>query len=410
MDPAAIRSRDLFFAILSERCVREPGRTNRILPETMPLRSQLPADFGAAIVSIAADAIISVDENQRIVLFNKGAEQIFGYTEEEILGQPLDLLIPPRVAEVHRQHIRDFAGSEVMARRMGERREISGIRKSGEEFPADASILKTRVDDGWLFTVVLRDITVAKQATEEQGRLLEAARRAARMRDEVLGVVSHDLRNPLSVVRMCVSTLLDDPPPPTAAARELVSEMANSVDWMERLIQDLLDVASIEAGRLRLDRRILDATTSFDEAASLARSLADRSGLEVKASRPQQLPSVLADRDRVLQVFANLVGNAVKFTPRGGSITLSAATADHYVLFSVSDTGPGIDEVERHRLFDRYWQAQQLGRRGGAGLGLAISHGIVDAHGGEIRVESRPGEGSTFTFTLPVAPPGEPSV
>ena len=376
----------------------------------MPLRSKLPADFGAAIVSIAADAIISVDENQRIVLFNRGAEQIFGYTEAEILDQPLDLLIPPRVGDVHRQHIRDFASSEVMARRMGERREITGVRKGGEEFPADASILKTRVDDGWLFTVVLRDITVAKRATEEQGRLLEAAKRAARMRDEVLGVVSHDLRNPLSVVRMCVSTLLDDPPPPTAIARELVREMANSVDWMERLIQDLLDVASIEAGRLRLDRQILDATTSFDEAASLAHSLADRSGLEVRATRPAELPSVLADRDRVLQVFANLVGNAVKFTPRGGSITLSAATADHYVLFSVSDTGPGIDELERDRLFDRYWQAQRLGRRGGAGLGLAISHGIVDAHGGEIRVESQPGEGSTFTFTLPVAPPGEPPV
>ena len=374
----------------------------------MPLRSKLPADFGAAIVSIAADAIISVDEDQRIVLFNRGAEQIFGYTEEEIIGQPLDLLIPSRVADVHRQHIRDFASSEVMARRMGERREISGVRKGGEEFPADASILKTRVEDGWLFTVVLRDITVAKRATEEQGRLLEAARRAARMRDEVLGVVSHDLRNPLSVVRMCVSTLLDDPPPPIDTARELVREMSNSVDWMERLIQDLLDVASIEAGRLRLDRQMLDATASFDEAAALARSLADRSGLEVRATRPATLPSVLADPDRVLQVFANLVGNAVKFSSRGGSISLSAATTDHYVLFSVSDTGPGIDEMERDRLFDRYWQAQRLGRRGGAGLGLAIAHGIVDAHGGEIRVESEPGKGSTFTFTLPVAPPGEP--
>jgi signal transduction histidine kinase len=186
--------------------------------------------------------------------------------------------------------------------------------------------------------------------------------------------------------------------------------MSNSVDWMERLIQDLLDVASIEAGRLRLDRQILDATASFDEAASLARSLADRSGLEVRATRPATLPSVLADPDRVLQVFANLVGNAVKFTARGGSISLSAATADHYVQFSVSDTGPGIDELERDRLFDRYWQAQRLGRRGGAGLGLAIAHGIVDAHGGEIRVESQPGKGSTFTFTLPVAPPAEPPV
>jgi PAS domain S-box-containing protein len=373
----------------------------------MPLRSKLPADFGAAIVSIAADAIISVDEEQRIVLFNRGAEQIFGYSEEEVLGQTLDVLIPAGVVAVHRQHIRDFAGSPVMSRRMGERREISGVRKSGEEFPADASILKTRVDQGWLFTVVLRDTTDAKKATEEQGRLLEAARRAARMRDEVLGVVSHDLRNPLSVVRMCVSTLLDDPPPPIDTARELVREMSNSVDWMERLIQDLLDVASIEAGRLRLNRQVLDATTVFEEAVSLARSLADRSGPEVEATIPGRLPGVLADADRVLQVFANLVGNAVKFTPGAGRITLSAVAQDHYVLFSVSDTGPGIEETERERLFDRYWQAQRVGRRGGAGLGLAISHGIVDAHGGEIRVESQPGKGSTFTFTLPVAPPGE---
>jgi PAS domain S-box-containing protein len=376
----------------------------------MPLRSRLPADFGAAIVSIAADAIISVDEEQRIVLFNSGAVQIFGYTAEEVLGQPLDLLIPARVAAVHRQHIRDFAASPVMARQMGERRQISGIRKNGEEFPADASILKTRVEDSLLFTVVLRDMTAAKQAAEEQDRLLEAARRAARMRDEVLGVVSHDLRNPLSVVRMCVSTLLDDPPPPLETARELVREMANSVDWMERLIQDLLDVASIEAGRLRLERRVLDATALFEEAVSLARSLADRTGPEVEATRAERLPGVLADPDRVLQVFANLVGNAVKFTPRGGRITLRATAEDHYVLFSVSDTGPGIDEAERERLFDRYWQAQRLGRRGGAGLGLAISRGIVDAHGGEIRVRSEPGKGSTFTFTLPVAPPGETGV
>lgn len=372
----------------------------------MPLRSRLPADFGAAIVSIAADAIISVDEEQRIVLFNSGAEQIFGYTEQEVLGHPLDLLIPPRVIAVHRQHIRDFADSPVMARRMGERREISGIRKNGQEFPADASILKTRVDEGWLFTVVLRDTTEAKEATEEQGRLLDAARRAARMRDEVLGVVSHDLRNPLSVVRMCVSSLLDDPPPPIDTGRELVREISHSVDWMERLIQDLLDVASIEAGRLRLDRKVLDATALFDEAIALARSLANRSGPEIEARSAVKLPDVLADPDRVLQVFANLVGNAVKFTPLAGRITLSAVAEDHYVLFSVSDTGPGIGEDEVERLFDRYWQAQQLGRRGGAGLGLAISHGIVDAHGGEIRVQSQPGSGSIFTFTLPVAPPG----
>lgn len=372
------------------------------------MRSKLPPDFGAAIVSIAADAIISVDDEQRIVLFNRGAEQIFGYTSEEVLGQPLDVLIPPRVAEIHRQHIRDFAESPVVARRMGERRQISGVRKGGEEFPADASILKTRIEGGWLFTVVLRDMTEAKQAEEEQQRLLETARRAARLRDEVLGVVSHDLRNPLSVVRMCVSTLLETPAPEAASARELLAEMVNSVDWMERLIQDLLDVASIEAGRLRLDRQVVDAERLFSDAVALAHSLGARAGLSVTADTPATLPRVLADSDRILQVFANLISNAAKFTARGGSITLAAEPSDYHVLFSVQDTGPGIHPEEVERLFDRYWQAQRLGRRGGTGLGLAIAHGIVDAHGGHIRAESELGTGSRFSFTVPVAPGENP--
>jgi PAS domain S-box-containing protein len=383
-------------------------RARPYIGEAMPTKSKLPADFGAAIVSIAADAIISVDEEQRIVLFNRGAESIFGYTAEEIVGQPLDILIPPRVAEVHRQHVRDFAEGPVVARRMGERRQISGVRKGGEEFPADASILKTEIESGWLFTVVLRDMTHAKQAEEEQRRLLEAARRAARLRDEVLGVVSHDLRNPLSVVRMCVSTLLEEPAPDEASARELLGEMSNSVDWMERLIQDLLDVASIEAGRLRLDRVVVPAAELFEHAVSLAHALGERAGLDVSATSGGELPAVLADPDRVLQVFANLIGNAVKFTQRGGSVAVEAIAQSYHVRFVVSDTGPGIPEEERARLFDRYWQAQRLGRRGGTGLGLAIAQGIVDAHGGEIHAESELGAGSRFSFTIPVAPGGEP--
>lgn len=370
----------------------------------MPLRTRLPPDFGAAIVSIAADAIISVDEDQRIVLFNRGAEQIFGYSAEEILGQPLDILIPSSLAPAHRQHIRDFAASPVIARRMGERRQISGVRKGGQEFPADASILKTRVEDGWLFTVVLRDMTEAREAEEEQHRLLETAQRAARLRDEVLGVVSHDLRNPLSVVRMCVSTLLDAPPPTPEAGRELLREMVNSVDWMERLIQDLLDVASIEAGRLRLDRQVVGADRLFDEAVTLAHSLGDAAGVAVSARRPNALPKVLADLDRMLQVFANLISNAVKFTARGGSVTLEAEAREHHVVFTVSDTGSGIPPQEVERLFDRYWQSQRVRHRGGTGLGLAIAHGIMEAHGGEIAARSEVGSGSVFSFTVPVAP------
>lgn len=368
----------------------------------MPLASKLSADIGAAIVAIAADAIISVDEQQRIVVFNAGAEKIFGYSADEALGQPLDMLIPPRFIGVHRQHIRDFADSPVAARRMGERREISGVRKGGEEFPADASILKTRTDGGWLFTVVLRDVTERRRAEEEQQRLLDAARRASQMRDEVLGIVSHDLRNPLSVVRMCVSALLDEPPPDQEVGRELIGELSRSVDWMERLIQDLLDVASIELGRLRVERQPMAPDTLLGEATKVARFLAERSGLAVEVEREEGLPVIIGDPDRLLQVFANLIGNAAKFTSHGGRIILSAARNRDRVIFSVTDTGSGITEEERAHLFDRDWQTLRPDRQGGTGLGLAIARGIVAAHGGELTVESEIGRGSRFSFAVPI--------
>lgn len=370
----------------------------------MALRSKLPPDLGAAIVSIAADAIIAVDEDQRIVLFNSGAEQIFGYSAQEAMGQPLDILIPPRFVAVHRRHLRDFAGSPVAARKMGERREISGIRKGGEEFPADASILKTRTAEGqWLFTVVLRDITERQKAADEQRRLLETAERASKMRDEVLSVVSHDLRNPLSVVRMCTTTLLEEPGTPVEATRELLTEMSHSVDWMERLIQDLLDVASIEGGHLRLELNSVSSASLLEDAVALAAVLAERAAQYVVAEPAADLPTVRADPERIRQVFANLIGNAVKFNPRGGTVRLSAVREGGYVFFSVEDTGPGIPAEDHGKLFDRYWQSQHVGRRGGTGLGLAIAHGIVEAHGGSFRVRSEPGKGSRFSFSIPVA-------
>jgi PAS domain S-box-containing protein len=367
----------------------------------MPKTRELPPDVGAAIVSIAADAIISVDEKQQIVLFNRGAELIFGYAADEVIGKPLDILIPHRFRKVHRRHIRNFAASPVTARRMGERQEVSGIRKSGEEFPADASILKTRSPDGWLFTVLLRDVTERKRAEAEQQRLLEEARRANRMRDDVLALVSHDLRNPLSVIRMYVTALQEDPPATVEAARELIGDMAEPLDWMERLIQDLLDVASIEAGRLRLERRAVDAREILHEASAMAQSLAAGSGVTIVTGPSDALPDVHADADRISQVFANLTGNAVKFTPQGGTITLSARAADDVVTFSVADTGRGIAKEEQARLFDSYWQARRTATRRGTGLGLTIAQGIIEAHGGRIWVESELGKGAKFSFSLP---------
>ena len=362
----------------------------------------------SSIVDIAADAIVSVDDRQVITLFNQGAERIFGYTASEVIGQPLDVLLPPDIHDVHREHIRQFARTGESARRMGERSEVRGRRKSGEIFPAEASISQFDVGGRRVFTAVLRDITERRAAEQERARLLEgerAARAAAelalRTRDEVLAVVSHDLRNPLSVIDMCAASLSDRLAPDDAGALSLVRTIESSAAWMNRLIEDLLDVARMEAGRLALERQPQDLVRVISEATVMLEPLIAEKSITLREDLPEYLPRANVDARRIVQVLENLVSNAVKHTASGGEIHIRAAAGNGEVYLTVRDTGAGIPAENLPHLFDRFWQAHGA-RRGGAGLGLAIAKGIVEAHGGRIWVESVVGEGSTFAFSIPL--------
>lgn len=646
------------------------------------------------IISIAADAIISIDEDQRICIYNEGAERIFGYSKQEAIGQPLELLIPERFHAAHRQHVMNFAAGPVTARRMTERPDVFGLRKDGVEFPAEASISKLANGGRRVLTVMLRDISDRKRAEEalrlsderfrlalrhgrvimthqdrdlrytwihnprpgfsperllgktdealmapeESARLLaikrevlatgrgaqtearvevegemrvfevsidplyglhgeiegltevsvdvtrrkrveqelqflaeagsilaasldyratlvelarlfvrsswcdfcvidlleegtpfrltveardpadaelaeqlrhfalepnrpyisravlqtgqsallaevppgyleqvaqrpenlrllralapkslmgvpliargrlvgsiscalsrqsrwfhaadlrfaeEVARRAAlsvdnarlywaaqnasRARDEVLGVVAHDLRNPLNSIVLAATKLKRRPPGVEDERRSVqpISTILAAARMMNRLIQDLLDVARLEARQLTLERTPYPSARLVEEAVDAARPLAQ--GQEVVVEVEEGLPLVLADRDRVSQVLSNLIGNAIKFTPPGGRITVLAREGLGEVQFSVRDTGMGIPEDQLPHVFDRFWRGNERDQRG-AGLGLTICKGIVETHGGRIWVESEPGVGSTFTFTLPVAQPAD---
>ena len=174
---------------------------------------------------------------------------------------------------------------------------------------------------------------------------------------------------------------------------------------MNRLIQDLLDVTRMEAGRLSIEPSRLRPGQLVAEALEPQKPVASSASLELELDLSPDLPDVWADRDRLLQVFENLIDNAVKSTEPGGHIAVGASPRDAEVLFWVADSGVGIPAEQRPHLFDRFWQA---GRRGGAGLGLPIVKGLVAAHGGRIWVESTPGRGSTFFFTIPMAPRAEP--
>jgi signal transduction histidine kinase len=239
----------------------------------------------------------------------------------------------------------------------------------------------------------------------DNAALYRQSRQAVRTRDEVLRVVAHDLRSPLTTIGLASSMLLDLLPPDgedrDLAVRQL-DTIERAVERAVRLIEDLLDVARLEAGKLTIRPEPVDATAVVAEVVEAHRALAERKSLAIERAGAEALPAVRADRGRLLQILANLIGNAIKFTPAGGRVEVGAAPEDGHVCFRVSDTGPGSPPDQVAHFFEPFWQASG-GDRKGAGLGLAICRGLVEAHGGRIEVESEVGRGTTFRFTIPVA-------
>lgn len=245
---------------------------------------------------------------------------------------------------------------------------------------------------------------VRRVVTNEVGRvtlnrLYGEAERIIDAREEILSIVAHDLRSPLNTISMATSLLIETEVP--EASKNHLRIIKRSGERMNRLIQDLLSVTTIEAGRLSMEPRQVAIQDLFREAAEMLGPIAREKSITLKVDEAADLPPVRADPARVLQVFSNLVGNAVKFTPPGGSITLSAVRADERVECQVADTGAGIPPAQLPRLFGKFWQAKRGDGRG-VGLGLAIARGIVEAHGGTIDATSEVGRGSVFSFGLPV--------
>ena len=251
-------------------------------------------------------------------------------------------------------------------------------------------------------TRMIRRVVTEEVVRTRLSNLYNDAREAANAREEVLKIVSHDLRNPLSTIGMAAELMLEQPL--TVEQREKNLRMIRRAgDRMNRLIHDLLDVAKLEAGRISIETASTRVQVLLDDAAELLTPLASQAGIEVHTRADDGLPEIYVDRDRMLQVFSNLGGNAIKFTPRGGQITLQASRQGDAVRMCVCDTGPGIPGDVLQQIFAPFWQAQRSDRRG-LGLGLSIARSIVEAHGGRIGVDSELGAGCEFWFTVPAAP------
>ena len=252
----------------------------------------------AEIVGIAADAIICVDEAQRITFFNQGAESIFGYSREEIIGQRIELLIPERARHGHEAQVREFGRSGVKARRMGERREIAAVRKNGEEFPAEAAIAQLHHDNLTVYAVVLRDVTQRK-------RFEDLIQRGLQLRDDMVGIVSHDLRNPVAAIKMLAGAMLrGEDSVPLAETFANLAVIRTAAEEMEALISDLLDVTRLEAGRLQVHMEPVDASELAGQALATLAPLAHQRSLELITDFDENAADVLADRARIQQVLS----------------------------------------------------------------------------------------------------------
>ena len=248
-------------------------------------------------------------------------------------------------------------------------------------------------------TDMIRRVVMNEVGRATLDQMYGEAQRVIDAREEILRIVAHDLRNPLNTVSMATSLLLEDTADATRTSQLRIIRRAG--ERANRLIQDLLSVTTIEAGRLSVAPRKVSVAELLHESAEMLQPIAREKSITLTVSAAADLPPVRADSARVQQVFSNLVGNAIKFTPTGGAITLAAVRGEGRVVCSVSDNGPGIPAAQIPRLFGKFWQAKR-GDSGGVGLGLAIARGIVEAHGGVISVDSEVGKGSVFSFPLPI--------
>lgn len=364
--------------------------------------STLNNDALRASVEVAADAFICVDAARRIIFFNRGAAEIFGYAPAEVMQQPLDVLLPPRAHGTHAARMDEFARSSEQTRLMGERHDVLGRRKSGEEFPAEATITKVEVDGETVLSVALRDVTDRRRFEKENAALVQELLAAVAARDDLLSIVSHDLRNPVNAVKMLATAIIraDEAValPPEVADHAAVMLAASR--QMDALIQDLLDVSRLESGRMAVTQRPAALDDLVDQAIGVLEPAAATAGVSLRSDVPAALPPVDVDGDRLVQVLSNLVSNSIRFTPAGGEVSVTATEEGDVVRITVADTGIGIPESDLPRVFDRFWHSKRT-NRSGAGLGLAIARGIVRAHGGRIWIESAPGTGTRVHFTVP---------
>lgn len=353
------------------------------------------------ILDSALTAIITIDKLGTVQRFNPAAEKLFGYASDEVVGNNVKMLMPEPYRSEHDGYLQHYQQTGE-ARIIGIAREVRGRRKDETLFPMLLSVGEARVEGDPIYVGALLDVTLQKEAEQALIHARDLAERSNRQKSEFLNMMSHELRTPLTVILGYLPLLKKvEAMPPVETVAAIAEDIDTSGQHLLALINDLLDLSKIEAGSLRLHREMLSARAVTASVISKLAPAAEKKGLAL-LNRTEDL-LLYADPLRLQQILINLLGNAIKFTQQG-AIQVETTLLEGFVRLTVTDTGSGIAAEDLSVIFDKFSQIDSSSTRnlGGSGLGLAITRQLVQLHGGEISVASQLGQGSQFSFTIPV--------
>lgn len=339
-----------------------------------------------AVAETARDAIISADSRGNIVYFNKGAEQIFGYSAAEVLNNPLAILMPEKFRIAHQQGFSRFLDNR-KPHVIGKTVEMAGKKKDGKEFPLELSLATWNSGNETFFTAIIRDITERKNLDQRK--------------DDFITIAGHELRTPVSAIKI-MNQILQDMLAENPQAQKYLKKIEYQANIQANLINDLLSVSKIQIGKLEIRK---EHFALHDLIKEIAEDMEKTTKIHKIIVKGNIYAKILADRDRIGQVLINFCSNAIKFSPKGGKIIIQLKNNQEEITVGITDYGVGIPEAYHNRIFERFYRVYGEGNKAypGLGMGLYISYQIIKLHNGKMWFNSEPKKGSTFYFSLPLA-------